>query len=256
MDRLAIARSARRPTCSPSPAETRSPPGPMTPPAHWGGERGALLFRAKAAFDLAARLRKPPGVPLGEVFSFLSGLYFRGKLAYAEAFAAPPAGLAGMYVITPSEGLRRADELVDLARLRGFAQVDIDAADARYHRPLPRDPNTGEAGVGGPAVPPPTLRKPFWPEEGRTKRDLLQYYFDLAPVLLPHLKDRAMVMKRYPNGAGGPFFFMKRAPSPRPDWIETRAIQHASKSVIDFPGVQHVAALLWVVNLGCSDLNP
>src|SRR5260370_41208 len=148
MDRLAIARSARRPTCSPSPAETRSPPGPMTPPAHWGGERGALLFRAKAAFDLAARLRKPPGVPPGEVFSFLSGLYFRGKLAYAEAFAAPPAGLAGMYVITPSEGLRRADELVDLARLRGFAQVDIDAADARYHRPLRRDAARVAAGLG------------------------------------------------------------------------------------------------------------
>ena len=108
-------------------------------PAHCGGERAALLFRKEAVFDLARGVRKPPGVPLGEVFSFLSGLYFRGKLAYAEAFAAPPAGLAGVYVITPNEGLRRADELVDLARLRGFAQVDIDAADARYHRPLRRD---------------------------------------------------------------------------------------------------------------------
>ncbi len=65
-----------------------------------------------------------------------------------------------------------------------------------------------------------------------------------------------MVMKRYPNGAGGPFFFMKRAPSPRPHWIETCAIEHASKSVIDFPVIQDVAALLWVVNLGCIDLNP
>jgi len=74
-------------------------------------------------------------------------------------------------------------------------------------------------------------------------------------VLLPHLRDRAMVMKRYPNGAGGPFFFMKRAPSPRPDWIETCSIEHASGSVIDFPMVQDVASLLWVVNLGCIDLN-
>jgi hypothetical protein len=108
-------------------------------PAHCGGERAGLLFRKDADFDLARRVRRPPGVPLGEVFSFLSGLYFRGKLAYAQAFAVPPAGLTGVYVITPNEGLRPADELVDLARLRRFAQVDIDADDARYHRPLRRD---------------------------------------------------------------------------------------------------------------------
>jgi hypothetical protein len=108
-------------------------------PAHCGGERAGLLFRKEADFDLARRVRRPPGVPLGEVFSFLSGLYFRGKLAYAQAFAVPPAGLTGVYVITPNEGLRPAAELVDLARLRRFAQVDIDADDARYHRPLRRD---------------------------------------------------------------------------------------------------------------------
>jgi hypothetical protein len=108
-------------------------------PAHCGGERANLLFREGADFDLARRVRRPPGVALGEVFSFLSGLYFRGKLAYAQAFAVPPAGLTGVYVITPNEGLRPADELVDLARLRRFAQVDIDADDARYHRPLRRD---------------------------------------------------------------------------------------------------------------------
>src|SRR5205814_6662537 len=68
------------------------------------------------------------------------------------------------------------------------------------------------------------LKKPFWPELGVTKRDLLQYYADVAPALLPHLRDRAMVMKRYPNGAAGDFFFMKRAPEPRPAWIETCAI--------------------------------
>jgi hypothetical protein len=107
-------------------------------PAHCGGERAGLLFRTDADFDLARRVRRPPGVPLGEVFSFLSGLYFRGKLAYAEAFAAPPPGVAPVYVITPNEGLRRADELVDLARLRAFSRVDIDADDVRYHRPLRR----------------------------------------------------------------------------------------------------------------------
>src|SRR5262249_59816217 len=93
------------------------------------------------------------------------------------------------------------------------------------------------------------LRKPFWPTEGLLKRDLLQYYSDVAPVLLPHLRDRAMVMKRYPNGADGAFFFMKRAPSPRPDWIETCSIEHDSGSVIAFPMGQHLAPLLCLANL-------
>ena len=99
------------------------------------------------------------------------------------------------------------------------------------------------------------LRKTFWPELGLTKGDLLQYYADVAGVLLPHVRDRAMVMKRYPNGAAGPFFFMKRAPSPRPAWIETCAIDHGSEKIIDFPMIQDRAALLWVINLGCIDLN-
>jgi bifunctional non-homologous end joining protein LigD len=100
------------------------------------------------------------------------------------------------------------------------------------------------------------LDKPFWPELGIVKRELLQYYADVAHVLLPHLADRAMVMKRYPDGAAGEPFFMKRAPTPRPVWIETCAIAHASGNVIDFPMIQDLASLLWVVNLGCIDLNP
>lgn len=99
------------------------------------------------------------------------------------------------------------------------------------------------------------LTKRFWPALGIAKGDLLRYYAAVAPVLVPHLKDRAMVMKRYPNGARGKCFFMKRAPSPRPDWIETCAIEHRSKSVIDFPMAQDAASLLWLVNLGCIDLN-
>jgi bifunctional non-homologous end joining protein LigD len=99
------------------------------------------------------------------------------------------------------------------------------------------------------------LDKIFWPELGLTKRDLLQYYADMAPWLLPHLHDRAMVMKRYPNGIRGKCFFMKRAPSPRPDWIETCDIMHKSGNLIDFPMAQDLAALLWLVNLGCIDLN-
>jgi len=99
------------------------------------------------------------------------------------------------------------------------------------------------------------LRKIFWQELGLTKGDLLQYYADVAPVLLPHLADRAMVMKRYPHGASGEFFFMKRAPAPRPDWIQICTIEHGSGNVIDFPMIQDLASLLWVINLGCIDLN-
>jgi bifunctional non-homologous end joining protein LigD len=64
-----------------------------------------------------------------------------------------------------------------------------------------------------------------------------------------------MVMKRYPNGIHGKLFFMKRAPSPRPEWIETCAIAHKTAGVIDFPMAQDIASLLWLVNLGCIDLN-
>ena len=99
------------------------------------------------------------------------------------------------------------------------------------------------------------LGKVFWPELGLTKRDLLQYYADVGPALLPHLRDRAMVMKRYPHGIHGKCFFMKRAPEPRPDWIETCPIMHKSGNRIDFPMAQDLASLLWLVNLGCIDLN-
>jgi bifunctional non-homologous end joining protein LigD len=100
------------------------------------------------------------------------------------------------------------------------------------------------------------LRKIFWPETGYTKRDLLQYYADVSAALLPHLRDRAMVMKRYPNGIRGKWFFMKRTPAGHPEWLATCPIMHKSASLIAFPMVQDLASLLWVVNLGCIDLNP
>ena len=99
------------------------------------------------------------------------------------------------------------------------------------------------------------LDKVFWQEERITKGQLIQYYADVAPVLLPHIRDRAMVMKRYPHGAAGEFFFMKRAPSPRPAWIRTCEIDHGSKGTIDFPVIDDLPSLLWVINLGCIDLN-
>lgn len=120
---------------------------------------------------------------------------------------------------------------------------------------IPKNEVGLELDVGGRIVKLTNLPKPFWPELGITKRDLIQYYADVAPVLLPHLKDRAMVMKRYPNGAAGDFFFMKRAPAPRPEWIELCSIEHSSGNIIDFPMIQDLASLLWVINLGCIDLN-
>lgn len=107
-------------------------------PADCGGERARMLLSDRADFDLARRLRAG-GVPLGEVMSFLSGLYFRGKLAYARAFARPPAGWSGALIITPNAGLRPADEPIRLADLRRFARVAIDPRDIRYRRPLLRD---------------------------------------------------------------------------------------------------------------------
>ena len=122
---------------------------------------------------------------------------------------------------------------------------------------LPTTDGDAEFAIGGRRLKLTNLGKLFWPapEGGITKRDLLQYYADVSPWLLPHLRDRAMVMKRYPNGAKGKCFFMKRVPEHHPDWLETCAIDHKSGNVIDFPVVNDLASLLWVVNLGCIDLN-
>lgn len=120
---------------------------------------------------------------------------------------------------------------------------------------IPRDSDDVILEVEGRQVRLTNVNKLFWPELGVTKGDLLQYYADVSEWLIPHLRGRAMVMKRYPQGAAGSFFFMKRAPSPRPDWIELCSIEHSSGNVIDFPMVQDLPALLWVVNLGCIDLN-
>lgn len=98
--------------------------------------------------------------------------------------------------------------------------------------------------------------KTFWTEPEITKGQLLQYYADISPFLLPHLANRAMVMKRYPNGAAGSFFFQKRTPEPHPEWLPICEILHASGNLVRFPVVNDLASLLWIVNLGCVDLNP
>jgi bifunctional non-homologous end joining protein LigD len=121
---------------------------------------------------------------------------------------------------------------------------------------IPTDESDVVINVGSRSVQLTNLDKLFWPDLGITKRDLIQYYATIAPVLLPHLQNRAMVMKRYPNGAHGPFFFMKHAPAHRPEWIQTCTIRHASQNLVNFPMVQDLASLLWIINLGCIDLNP
>jgi bifunctional non-homologous end joining protein LigD len=120
---------------------------------------------------------------------------------------------------------------------------------------VPRDQDQADVAIGDRTVHLTNLQKLFWPDPKITKGDLLQYYAELAPVLLPHVQNRAMVMKRYPNGIEGGFFFMKRAPEPRPEWIQICSIEHKSGNIIDFPVVQDLATLLWLVNLGCIDLN-
>src|SRR6478672_12160447 len=105
-------------------------------PANCSGQRAALLFNERAQFFLARRLRSDEGATLGEVFSFLSGLYFRGKLTYARAFARSAAEIA---VITPGRGLVHPDSIVRLADLRQFAELPIDLTEPRYREPLARD---------------------------------------------------------------------------------------------------------------------
>jgi bifunctional non-homologous end joining protein LigD len=141
------------------------------------------------------------------------------------------------------------------SRRSGGASRTRRAIPAAAGRLIPRDLNEAVVAVGDRQVKLTNLQKLFWPALGITKGDLIRYYVDVAPVLLPHLRDRAMVMRRYPNGAGGESFFMKRAPSPRPEWIALCSIEHASGNVIDFPMIQDLPSLLWVVNLGCIDLN-
>jgi hypothetical protein len=108
-------------------------------PAYAGGERAQMIMSASAQFELAKKLRNKEGATIAEVFTFLSGLYFRGKIAYANAFACPGNGSCGVYIITPTRGLVDARSTITLAELREFAQVDVDLTDARYRKPLERD---------------------------------------------------------------------------------------------------------------------
>ena len=105
------------------------------------------------------------------------------------------------------------------------------------------------------------LDKLFWPELGISKGDLIGYYDELAPLLVPHLAGRPFTMRRYPDGAGGKAFFQKNAPAHMPDWIPTfhahvsARDSSRTKKWVDFPVVNDRLALLWMANMGCIDMN-
>src|SRR5438094_7224788 len=108
-------------------------------PAYAAGERARMILSNRAEFELARKLRCKAGAPIAEVFTFLSGLYFRGKIAYAAAFARPAPVISGVLVITPTRGLVDAGTRIRLDDLREFATVDIHSEDPRYRAPVERD---------------------------------------------------------------------------------------------------------------------
>jgi hypothetical protein len=107
-------------------------------PANCSGERARWIFRKGARSDLARRLRSPEGAPLGEVYTFMSALYFRGKLSYARAFARPPASGQGVFIITPTAGLLPHDAMIRISRLRAFSRVPISLKNRSYRDSLLR----------------------------------------------------------------------------------------------------------------------
>jgi bifunctional non-homologous end joining protein LigD len=133
---------------------------------------------------------------------------------------------------------------------------DARVEDVRRERPLDTELRQGRRKLTLS-----NLDKVFWPGEGMTKGDLIAYYREVAPVLVPHLRGRPFTMKRYPDGIEGEFFFQKDAPSHMPGWIPTREFVVSTREKprrtrpIRAPLVDHELALLWMVNMGCIDLN-
>jgi hypothetical protein len=107
-------------------------------PADCSGLRARLLQRPDPTHDLGRRLHGEEGAPVGEVFAFVSSLYFRGKLAYARAFARPPEAGAGVHVITPCDGLIMPDAMLRVRDLKRYGRVNVDVDEPRYRRPLVR----------------------------------------------------------------------------------------------------------------------
>ncbi len=107
-------------------------------PANSSGKRARMILNDRANFDLAKRVRHE-GAPIADVFSFVSGLYFRGKVSYSRRFGNAPPGVPESFVITPDRGLIPADTIVTAADLEQMANVPVDAKESRYRGPLERD---------------------------------------------------------------------------------------------------------------------
>jgi bifunctional non-homologous end joining protein LigD len=143
-------------------------------------------------------------------------------------------------------------------RAPSYQGLREDKSPAEVRREVPIDE---EIRRGGRRLKLSNLDKPFWPDEGITKGDLLAYYQTVASVLAPHLKDRPFTMRRYPDGAYGKAFFQKDAPKGMPDWIPTARIQVTTRDTprqrrwINAPLVNDELAVLWMVNMGCIDMN-
>lgn len=105
-------------------------------PAYAGGRRAQMILSDRAQFELAKKLRSQPGASIAEVFTFLGGLYFRGKIAYANVFGCTSNAACGVFVITPTRGLVDARSTITLSDLREFASVEINEEDPRYRKPL------------------------------------------------------------------------------------------------------------------------
>jgi bifunctional non-homologous end joining protein LigD len=210
----------------------------------WAGNVGAG-FSEDAIDELLARLKplKRPDSPLETVPKMPR--VRKGDLTWVE----PELVVEVAFVEWTHDGHLRAPVFLGI-------RDDKVPEDVRREEPMPSELRKGKR-----TLKLSNLDKVFWPDEGITKGDLLAYYREIAPVLLPHLRDRPFTMKRYPDGIDGKFFFQKDAPKHMPDWIGTRRFEVSTREsprqrrMIDAPLVNDELALLWMVNMACIDMN-
>jgi len=211
---------------------------------HWVGNCGTG-FTERTIEDLLTRLR-----PLRRDTSPLVVVPTMPKVRKADVTWVDPELVCEVrFVEWTHDGHLRAPSFEGL-------REDKPARDVRRETPLET-----ATSAGGHVVKLSNLDKPFWPDEGITKGDLLEYYAAVAPVLVPHLRDRPFTMRRYPDGAFGKAFFQKDAPKHMPDWIPRYRAEVSTRESprqrrwIEAPLVNEEAAVLWMVNMGCIDMN-
>src|SRR6202012_1333431 len=110
--------------------------------------------------------------------------------------------------------------------------------------------------IGGKSVPVSNLDKVYYPATGFTKGGMIAYYIKIAPVLLPHLKERPLTMKRYPNGVEAPFFYEKQCPRPKPSFVKTcKVARHHESGSVEYCLVNNLPTLVWAANLGDLEMH-